>query len=314
MYHAKEYNIRVMNLSIATDSTESWRTDPLCVAVRSAAAAGITVVVAAGNFGFDASGGEVYGRIGSPGTDPSVITVGAVNLRNTAARQDDSVNGFSSRGPTRGVFTDSAGVRRIDNLLKPDLVAPGNKLIGAASTAAYPLPPTWNTIAASHYGDLVGALGIVQRTNESQMMLSGTSIAAPAVSGAVALLLQANPGLTPPLVKAILQYSAQPLPGANLLQQGAGLLNIDGAVRARAAATRSEPEGLEARLARKPRAPISPIRRISAMSWSIARRDSLFRCRQSSTGTSITTPPSAKSCRAAATMCSIRLLATAIWR
>ncbi|HEY6354941.1 MAG TPA: S8 family serine peptidase, partial [Burkholderiaceae bacterium] len=230
LYHAKEYNIRVMNLSLATDSTESWRTDPLCVAVRSAAAAGITVVVAAGNFGFDAAGTEVYGRIGSPGTDPSVITVGAVNMHNTAGRQDDSVNGFSSRGPTRGTFTDSAGVLSIDNLLKPDLVAPGNRLIGAASTAADPLPPTWNTIAAAHFDDLVGALGIVQRANETQMMLSGTSIAAPAVSGAVALLLQANPGLTPPLVKAILQYSAQPLPGANLLQQGAGLLNIDGAV------------------------------------------------------------------------------------
>ena len=47
-------------------------------------------------------------------------------------------------------------------------------------------------------------------------------MAAPAVAGAAAVLLQANPGLTPPLVKAILQYTAQPLPGASLLQQGAG--------------------------------------------------------------------------------------------
>ena len=65
---------------------------------------------------------------------------------------------------------------------------------------------------------------------QTHMWMSGTSIAAPAVAGAVALMLQANPGLTPPLVKAMLQYSAQPLPSANLLQQGAGLLNIDGAV------------------------------------------------------------------------------------
>ena len=62
-------------------------------------------------------------------------------------------------------------------------------------------------------------------------MLSGTSIAAPAVAGAVAAMLQANPGLTPGLAKAILQYTAQPLPGASLIQQGTGLLNVDGAVR-----------------------------------------------------------------------------------
>jgi hypothetical protein len=65
--------------------------------------------------------------------------------------------------------------------------------------------------------------------------LSGTSIAAPAVAGTVALMLQANPGLTPALVKAILQYSAQPLTGASVLQQGAGLLNADGATRVAAA-------------------------------------------------------------------------------
>src|SRR6267143_3232088 len=54
--------------------------------------------------------------------------------------------------------------------------------------------------------------------------------ALPILAGAAALLLQANPGLTPPLIKAILQYTAQPLPGFNLLEQGAGLLNVDGAV------------------------------------------------------------------------------------
>src|SRR4030095_13699362 len=63
------------------------------------------------------------------------------------------------------------------------------------------------------------------------MIMNGTSIAAPVVSGTVALMLQANPGLTPPLIKAILQYTAQPLEGASLVHQGAGLLNIDGAVR-----------------------------------------------------------------------------------
>ena len=79
IYHAKEFNIRVMNLSLAADSTESHLTDPLAVAVRSATAAGITVVVAAGNFGQTTTGAERYGTISSPGHEPSVITVGSSN-------------------------------------------------------------------------------------------------------------------------------------------------------------------------------------------------------------------------------------------
>src|SRR4030095_11469802 len=63
------------------------------------------------------------------------------------------------------------------------------------------------------------------------MYLSGTSVAAPAVAGAAAVLLEANSSLSPNLIKAILMYSAQPLPGFNMLEQGAGMLNIDGAVR-----------------------------------------------------------------------------------
>lgn len=64
--------------------------------------------------------------------------------------------------------------------------------------------------------------GASQAADQELMQLSGTSVAAPAVAGAAAVLLQVNPGLTPPLVKAILQYTAQPLPDANLLQQGPG--------------------------------------------------------------------------------------------
>ena len=62
----------------------------------------------------------MFGAIGAPGNDPSVITVGAVNIKSTIARSDDSVTLFSSRGPTRGAYVDAAGVRRIDNLIKPD--------------------------------------------------------------------------------------------------------------------------------------------------------------------------------------------------
>jgi serine protease AprX len=228
IFHAKEYNIRVMNLSLAADSTESWQTDPLARAARSAVASGITVVVAAGNFGQSAGGALRYGTVSSPGHDPSVITVGSVNMKGTAVRSDDVVNNFSSRGPTRGSYIDASSVRQIDNLLKPDLVAPGNKIDGAMSSDKE--AKRLNTLVTGHPGL---QRGIAKKADVGRMLmsLSGTSISAPAVSGAVALMLQSNPGLTPPLIKAILQYSAQPLENANLLEQGAGLLNIDGAVK-----------------------------------------------------------------------------------
>jgi serine protease AprX len=71
-------------------------------------------------------------------------------------------------------------VRRVDNLLEPDLVAPGNKILGAASTASTALK--WNLLAATSGSSLVAPLGVVANLGETQMVLSGTSIAAPAVA------------------------------------------------------------------------------------------------------------------------------------
>jgi len=132
--HKNDYGIRVVNISLAADSTESYVTDPLCVAVRHAVAAGLVVVVAAGNYGLDASGREQYGGITSPGNEPAAITVGSANPHDTGSRADDTVNMFSSRGPTLGGYNDAAGVHHADALLKPDLVAPGNRLVGALAT------------------------------------------------------------------------------------------------------------------------------------------------------------------------------------
>ena len=221
IYHAKEYNIRVMNLSLAADSTETYLTDPLARAARAAVAAGITVVAAAGNYGKSATGAEAFGTVSSPGHDPNVITVGSVNTKGTVSRTDDTLNLFSSHGPTRGAYVDVNGVRRVDNLIKPDLVAPGNKIVGALASDKAGAGGSWNQLART-YGVLSQPFGgSNQQSNKTLMNLSGTSIAAPVVSGTVALLLQANPGLTPPLIKAILQYTAQPLPGASLVHQGA---------------------------------------------------------------------------------------------
>ena len=86
MYHAREYNIRVLNISLAAQSTDTYGADPLCHAVRMATAMGITVVAAGGNFGLTLAGKEVYGAVSSPGNEPSAITVGAVNTLTTTAR------------------------------------------------------------------------------------------------------------------------------------------------------------------------------------------------------------------------------------
>src|SRR5205823_4414372 len=125
-------NIKVVNLSLGTPAIDSWHNDPLCRAARKLVDAGIVVVAAAGNNGKNAAGTKIYGAIHSPGNDPSVITVGATNTFGTDARNDDGITTYSSRGPTRSFTTNaSTGVKTYDNLIKPDLVAPGNKIISA---------------------------------------------------------------------------------------------------------------------------------------------------------------------------------------
>jgi subtilisin family serine protease len=111
------YNIRVINLSLGAVAADSYRQDPLCLAVRRAHDAGIVVVCAAGNMGKDAEGRKIYGGIHSPGIDPSVITVGASNTFGTDWRSDDKVTTYSSRGPTRGFYTDADGIKHYDNLI-----------------------------------------------------------------------------------------------------------------------------------------------------------------------------------------------------
>src|SRR6266478_6277012 len=100
------YNIRVVNMSLGTTAIQSYRFDPVCLAVRRVVDAGIVVAAAAGNIGKDSLGRKIYGAIHSPGIEPSAITVGAANTFGTASRQDDTVTTYSSRGPTRGYWMD----------------------------------------------------------------------------------------------------------------------------------------------------------------------------------------------------------------
>jgi subtilisin family serine protease len=203
-------NIRVINLSVAAGVYESYTTDPLTLAAKRAVEAGIVVVSAAGNLGKGPDGKTQYGAIGAPGNAPWVLTVGASSHNGTPDRSDDTVAGFSSRGPSA-----------IDFQAKPDLVAPGVGIESLAEVGS----TLFNTKPSMRLW------GAVQTATEPYISLSGTSMAAPVVSGTIALMLQANPSLTPNLVKAILQFTAESRDSYNALTQGAGFLNARGAVQ-----------------------------------------------------------------------------------
>src|SRR6185369_11715969 len=110
MTNASTYNVRVVNLSIGVPAITSYKFDPLCVAARQLVDKGIVVVAAAGNNGKNSAGQKIYGQIHAPGNEPSVITVGAVDTKGTNQRGDDTIATYSSRGPTRSFWTDTAGV------------------------------------------------------------------------------------------------------------------------------------------------------------------------------------------------------------
>jgi serine protease AprX len=197
-----KYNIRVINLSLGHPVTEPCATDPLCEEVGRAVSAGIVVVAAAGNAGVTPDGHTELGGITSPGNSPFAITVGALNTWGTVARGDDTVTTYSSRGPTAYDFA-----------VKPDLVAPGNKIVSLEATGSY---------LSTRYA----ALHRAGSGTNAYMQLSGTSMATPMVSGAVALLLQGAPGLSPPQVKLALQMGATYMPQAGLIGAGAGSMNV----------------------------------------------------------------------------------------
>ncbi len=207
--HRSQLQIRVVNLSIGAGVFESHDSDLLTLAAKHAVQAGLVVVASAGNAGKDGSGRPLYGGITAPGNAPWVLTVGASSHMGTASRPDDTIAGFSSRGPTA-----------IDRHAKPDLVAPGVGIesLSNPQSALYQLRPQYRLN------------GTVQTDYAPYLSLSGTSQAAPAVAGTVALMLQADPTLTPNAVKAILQFTAEARPDYDALTQGAGFVNSGAAI------------------------------------------------------------------------------------
>jgi len=200
--HKRDYNIKVINLSLGHPVTEPSVTDPLCQAVERAVAAGITVVVSAGNYGVTSAGAPVLGGITSPGNSPAALTVGAIDTKGTLDTSDDEVAAYSSKGPAR-----------YEIVVKPDVVAPGTKIVSLEAQNSYlsTTYPQWH-IAGS--------------ARNAYMRLTGTSMATAVVSGGVALLLNAQPSLNPMQVKISMQMGARFMPDAGLVGGGTGSVNF----------------------------------------------------------------------------------------
>jgi serine protease AprX len=188
-------NIRVINLSYGTNSTQPYTVDPLAYAVEQAWKAGIVVVAAAGNSGYE-KGASAQG-LADPGYDPQIIAVGAADSGGTTTPWDDSVAAFSATAASC-----SSACRA------PDLLAPGNHLQGLRVPGSY-IDQNFPS----------GAL------SDRYFRGSGTSEATAFVSGAIADLLQRYPQLSPDQVKAML--SCDKLSSFNWKQEGCGELDMN---------------------------------------------------------------------------------------
>ncbi|WP_407342810.1 S8 family serine peptidase [Pengzhenrongella phosphoraccumulans] len=196
--HRAENNVRVVNLSFGTTAVEPYQVDPLAAAAERAWRSGIVVVASGGNDGRRA------GTLTSPATDPCLIAVGASDTTGIASGRSPSVAEFSSRGTAD---------RHVD------LVAPGRSVVALRAPGSF--------VDRSH------PEGRVADDDAARLMRgSGTSQAAAVVSGAVALLLQANPDLSPDQVKSILISTASPIGNASAIDAGSGQVDVAAAVEA----------------------------------------------------------------------------------
>jgi serine protease AprX len=188
--HDPGLNIRVLNLSLGTNTLQPYQLDPLAHAAEVAWRRGIVVVVAVGNDGTDTN------TVASPASDPYLLAVGASDPQGTVGTADDTVAPFSQRG---------TGSRHAD------VVAPGTYVYGLLSPGS--------TLAAQYPNAIFGG---------RYLRGSGSSQAAAIVSGAVADLLSARPNLTPDQVKTILGSTAVKIGNPNF--SGSGVVQLPGAL------------------------------------------------------------------------------------
>jgi serine protease AprX len=170
------YNIRVVNISLNSTVEQSYHTSPFDLASELLWFNGVVVVASAGNGSLD---GNFYTINASPANDPYIITVGASTEADTDDPADDNIALFSAHGTT------------VNGFVKPDIIAPGYNIVSVLSADS-----SWDTA----FPDRV--------EGSDYFRLSGTSMAAPIVSGAAALLLQDEPNLTPDQVKYRLMNAA----------------------------------------------------------------------------------------------------------
>jgi serine protease AprX len=196
------YGVRVLNLSLGTDSAQHYAQDPLNYAVERAWAAGIAVVVSASNRGPDPR------TISKPGDDPFVVTVGAMDDEGSRNDNDDVLPDFTSRGPTLA-----------DGIAKPDVATPGAHIVSLRAVGST-IDTTFTNYVDGYY-----------------RKGSGTSMAAGVASGVAALVLSANPTMTPDRLKYALVHTTQPTASTDPNAVGAGLLDAY-------AATYAAPPGL----------------------------------------------------------------------
>jgi serine protease AprX len=189
----EKYNIKIVSLSMGETAALPIFLDPLVKGADNMWKNGLVVTVAAGN------SGPRFNTITSPGTSRNIITVGAVDDKRTVDISDDTIADFSGRG-SRFMY-------------KPDLVAPGVKIISTAS------------------GNTPISLNDKIMLNKAYRTASGTSMSTPIVAGAAALLLEKDPSLTNEQIKNILKSTAKDISNYRYWSQGYGMINTSEALK-----------------------------------------------------------------------------------